>query len=940
MEMKLIEVALALVTIYLVMALATTQIVEMVSARRQSRPKVLESVINEVFGDNSVLASDFFSYAPIYALSEGDRKPSAIPPDLFAEAFLAVLNNKKPPRSDFRTPAQFVAALNPESEHLKQVLEAHVAGAEADWDAFTSKIAHWYKDICDRAIGWFKRDTALKVVWVAAIMTVLLNVDSTFIARTLLENENLRLSFANIGQLIAEQFGADANRNARIAPVQSENFTKAAEVAGPFAISAELDRALGEIRAAVKVSPDLIGFGNDHGKTANACLSQLPLAAEELQKDTPAPEAAKGATPATVAKKTAAPATDAQKTLTPVPLTQKRTKAGTEAQSTLYDSNYDAWTWLMTDILGKVEEASLGISSETAKDYLQNGNDRLRNLRHAMMCTTAVAKWVRAAQYAPRIKEAVAAAHLKEAAAALDRARERMLALVTRMSVPLNLMKSYAVLGQGFFDCVDEAANSRAAFDQCLATANSNLIPFGWPTRAGQFCRISRPPQSALRDTATAPAIELSDFRRGWNQFWGCRDFVPNGALDLPEIKANFDVIPFVGTLIGWTLTAVLVSLGAPFWYGLLGKVTRLRMAGPVRGLGEDQASPAAIARSEPAARTDLPPEQAKPPTPFDSARNEFERAMQPQEISRLQIALGLPPTMHLDEVTRNAFAARLQELGQPPDRELGPTTYYMVVGRRTAQVAVDAPSVAVWSIGTRDPIMAPQLIAKLNVLFPEGQLQKLKDSETFDHNLRARCALFRFKTDQKSSPIQKDVVALANSSADELMRLDESTRRAILAAAPSAAFARDPSPWLDFGYGELGVREDEVAPEGETRVDAYLKSMSSDSTLSPAKTKWCGAFVGWVLKQDKRLDPQTLRPDLLEAMNWNGYGTKRAVGQHGDICIVTMENGQHHVALLIEIDAQGRHWLLGGNQGKTGGGGVTLVPFKSTNTFLYRAVS
>jgi uncharacterized protein (TIGR02594 family) len=100
--------------------------------------------------------------------------------------------------------------------------------------------------------------------------------------------------------------------------------------------------------------------------------------------------------------------------------------------------------------------------------------------------------------------------------------------------------------------------------------------------------------------------------------------------------------------------------------------------------------------------------------------------------------------------------------------------------------------------------------------------------------------------------------------------------------------------------------------------------------------TSWCGAFVGWVLKQAGLLDPKELRPALLEAENWNQFGQK-GDGQPGELCLVDEGRGIHHVAFLIEIDAQGRHWLLGGNQGGNGIGGVTLVPFAKANTYTFR---
>lgn len=884
MEMKLIEVALALVTIYLMMALGATQIGEMYSAYTASRSKVLLAVMEEIFHDRPGLINRFFNYAPIYSLSEGQRKPSAIPPNLFATSFLAVLNNNKPPRSDFRTPAEFVASTNQGSDHLTQLLVEMVAGTETDWDEFEHRIARWYKDVCDRSEGWFKRNNAVQLLWISLGLTLLFNADSFLIARTLMESDGLRVSVANIGELIASQGANNKNQNGAAA-IPAEKLTSAAAATSPFVVSGHLDKALGEMREAANLVPQLMGFGNDKGEIAKTCNGDTSPKKNEL-----------------------------------------------------FDSNYEAWTHLMAGIVGKVEAASLGISEQDTQDA-PNAKTRTANIRKAMVCTTAIAKWVHAAQYTTKNKDATA--HLKEASAALERAREQMLSMTVRFSVQSNLVKSYAVLGQDFADCASGAGSSRAKFEQCLAENSSNALPFGWPGRAGQFCKVTlEAPNGPALPAAPLPAAKAEADRGG--SWWGCADFKGSPDLELPPIFAHFELPKLFGAVVGWLITAILVSLGAPFWFGLLGKVAQLRMAGRVRGLEE---SPRGSTISEtpeagmPPARAPAP-EQPNPNGPFDSARNEFERALQPQEISRLQIVLDLPPTMTLDEITRNAIAARLTALGQPADRELSAPTYLLIVGRNTAQIAADVPSAAVWPIGTREPEMVRKLIGALNTLFPTPDWKPLPDEVVFDHALRARVVLYRFKSDPNNLPRMKQVVTLANSARNELLRLDEPTRRAILADAGMARkFARDPNPWLDFAYGELGVRENEEADAATIRATEYLRSMSPDQSMTPTNTSWCGAFVGWVLKQAGLLDPNTLQPALLTAANWTQFG-QQGDGKPGELCLVDFGSGIHHVAFLIEIDALGRHWLLGGNQGDTGVGGVTLIPFSSLkNKYTFRKV-
>ena len=876
MGMNLIEVALALVTIYLVMALGATQLVELLAAASNRRPKILEAIVGEAFSGQAGLVDDFFGYAPIYALSRGKRRPAAIPPDLFATAFLAVLNGRKPPRADFRTPAEFVAAAKPPGDRLAQVLAAQLAGAEADWDAFEQRIARWYNDICDRSEGWYKRETTWWLLGISVLMSVLLNTDSGHIVRSLLENDTLRVSIANVGELLFEQQGQGQRASLAAPAASTAALPGADDNTARSLVSGELDRALGEIRTALNAVPALGAYGGNVGTFAQNCVDDEPKYKNEL-----------------------------------------------------FDSNYEAWTYLIASVISKVDRASLGIRGD--EPFLEEAQGRIRNIRQAIFCTSAIGKWMRSARGEPRNK--AAEPNLAAAIAALDRARGYMEALAERATLPQNLARAYALLGQDFVDCANAAGRSRAAFERCIETAQTASLPFGWPGQAGQFCRMTLhdPGEGILRADAlpvnAIPAVnrDLDD----WKAWFGCQDYDGNSTLDLPAIHARVSWPKLIAVVIGWLSTAVLVSLGAPFWYDLLGKVARLRIAGRVRGL--DQApEEAPKSGTGPAAPRDLPP---APPAPFDSALNDYERAMPPKEISRLQIALGVAPTMQLNEATRNAIAARLEALGQPPDRELTPSTYYMIVGRNPVQATVDTPASMAWTVGTRDPVAVAQLIDALNRAFPHNP-PPLDRGEAFTHEVRARAVLFRFRSDPAGPLAQKKVVKMAAPGGD-LMRLDAATRRDILAWPAASAFAPDQHPWLDLAWGELGVNES--SPEGLARIDDYLAAVGGPGDPGRGTSvAWCGAFVGWVLHRAGKFPDAKPRPDLLRAAAWKTFKPS-AQGSAGDICIV----GDHHVAFLVETDTQGRgYWLLGGNQGPGGAGGVTLVLFKAAGDFSFVPVA
>lgn len=867
MDTKLLEVALALVVIYLVLSLAGTQITEFVATMTDQRPKTLERILIEATMGDARLVDKLLHYAPVFALSKGQAMPSAIPPDLFATSFLAVINDGIPPRTNYRSPLEFIdhVKLDPK---LTQLLRSQAIGNGVQWDGFEYKLGRWYADICDRAEGWYKRSTSKLTFAVALALAFLGNVDSSHIVQTMMQNDDARISLFNLGELIAAQ-----KLDQDVKPEPAASSVAPAQAAPPLSAAEEVDKALGSIRAAANADPQLFGFGNDQGTIARECTDKK-----------------------------------SQKT---------------------FDSNYDAWSTLLPSIIILTEQASLGISfAAKEKGYVIDSAGRTKLVYQAMVCTTAISAWVRKARYA--VKNTEAAARLAEANAALDRARERMKEMVAQNDSNRSVLRSYAMLGDAVRDCVDEAEDSRPAFDRCLAAANKRVLPVGWPTRAGQFCSLN-----LVRQPDGDKIVVDESGNASIHDIFGCRNFEGSDKLKLAPIQATVEPIKVIGTVLGWLLTAVMVSLGAPFWYGVLGKVATLRMAGRVRGLdrGQAQVNVADNRPLESAPAAAVPP----PASTFEDARTSFEAGLTPKSISRLQIALNVAPTGRLDEVTRNAIAQRLKDLGQPADRELDGASYLLLTGRNAERTAGQAVS------GVRDLKALTLheldgLIGALNTLFPAqapASWPPLSTNSDFD-DVRARVVLYRFKAD-RSAPPNKTVVKEAREGNPGLMRIDDPVRMEIVNAAQSMQpFTRDPAPWLDWAYGELGIRE--IAGKQHTpRIVHYLATIGGARNSYQDETPWCGAFVGWVLEREgilgKHLSAANLsKPDLLRAENWKTMGSPRqGPPQPGDVCIIErQESGgsRFHVAFLAYVH-NGQPWLIGGNQSEDS---VTMVAFKSSN--------
>ncbi|AXQ29395.1 hypothetical protein D0B54_12145 [Solimonas sp. K1W22B-7] len=862
MEMKLIEVALALVTIYLILALLATQLSEYWSGATGSRSRNLQAMVREAFGRQSGLVEKFFEYGPIFSLSKGKSKPSAIAPDLFATSFLAVLNKGQPPRLAWRTPSEFVDALDIDLR-LNEILRSQLGGVETSWDGFEARIARWYSDIGDRAEGWYKKRNTLWMFGCSLMLAVAFNVDSAYIFKALFQDDDARVAFANIGQLLAESQSSGDNA---VSPGVSTVIEAAvSDYERASRAAAEFDIALGGVRTAIKHDARVAGFGYDFEDLRQRCSRVAAVNAKEW-----------------------------------------------------YATNSDAWLLLLPSIQQKLDEARYGTAADASA---LDQSERVKRLREVLACAPAVAVWVKAAQ-GDRFTEKARSA-LKEAGDALERAHKIVLDLVFRASGQRHLLQRYVRDAGNFRQCANEAGNSRADFDQCLEGTQSRPLVLGWPARVDQFCDVT---VSNLSDgTAAGP----DPGNNGWPDWWGCADFEKREALGIPAMDAGFSIMKLISFLLGILTTAVLVSLGAPFWFGLLSKIANLRTAGRVRGLGEGTLP----SENRPQATTAGPPGSdpggaAEAPAPFSDARNEFERGLRPQDVSRLQKALGLSPSGQLDQVTRQAFSARLQELGEAADQELSPVNYEIIVGRR-APAAMGVSSAASndgpWQRSHEGQAVTP-LVEALNRIFPAPAWPALQES-VFNDEVRARVVLYRVRTDSAAVYPEKQAVSLAAKPNGELNRLDSTLRDLILADKTHVFGRQDPS-WLDDAIGELGITEDGAEAQSDPRVIQYLESIAV-VPIAGDQTPWCGAFVGWVMKRANRLDGLAGQPaDLLAATSWKNFGTDSSASpMPGDICVVEKE-GHHHVAFWIAQDSS-RVWLLGGNQGKTGAGAVTLVAFR-----------
>ena len=118
---------------------------------------------------------------------EQDRvRPSYIPPHTFATVVLAVLRDR---------PGQV-----PVDSPLRRSLGALLDEAGADAADQAAGLGRWYDAQMERVSGWYKRESKRILVFLAAAVVLVFNVDTVALARTLWTNPTVRQALADAAQ--------------------------------------------------------------------------------------------------------------------------------------------------------------------------------------------------------------------------------------------------------------------------------------------------------------------------------------------------------------------------------------------------------------------------------------------------------------------------------------------------------------------------------------------------------------------------------------------------------------------------------------------------------------------------------------------------------------------------------------------------------------------
>ncbi len=216
--LTLLDVAIAMVFLYLLLSLISSAANELVSAVFQARAKLLEKGLIRML-DSETVTSRLYEH-PLLRNLHGQEEPwllkfgrkelpSYIPARNFALALMDTIlpgtgaqNALTPPRQAAEvTAANLLEALeqqpSPVPEKVRQGLLCLVHAAGADAARARENIEDWYNSSMDRVSGAYKRRTQFAIFCIGLVATIAVNADSIAIAKRLSTNKTLASAVAD-----------------------------------------------------------------------------------------------------------------------------------------------------------------------------------------------------------------------------------------------------------------------------------------------------------------------------------------------------------------------------------------------------------------------------------------------------------------------------------------------------------------------------------------------------------------------------------------------------------------------------------------------------------------------------------------------------------------------------------------------------------------------
>lgn len=186
-----LDVVIGLSFIYLLLALACTTVNEFIAGLVNRRARMLRRGIEHLLGDKG-LADAVYRHPSIVTLGSPGTAAGPEPSYIPAERFAVALTDHIAGKQQLTSPdalAEGIKRLPPITAGQLQVL---FDLSKNNPDEFRRRIGDWYDETMDRVSGWYKRWVQKQTYVIAAILVLLLNLDSVYLFNRLWSDSAFR----------------------------------------------------------------------------------------------------------------------------------------------------------------------------------------------------------------------------------------------------------------------------------------------------------------------------------------------------------------------------------------------------------------------------------------------------------------------------------------------------------------------------------------------------------------------------------------------------------------------------------------------------------------------------------------------------------------------------------------------------------------------------
>ena len=199
LDSPMIDVALGLMSFFLVMALSVTAIQGWISNFLKLRGKNLEKGIKRLTNDD--ITDEIYKHPLMKTMGD---KPSYLKSEYFSKILIEVIDPKKEALSKERDNiTELIDKI--ENKDLKKIFKTFNIKADDKIDQLENQISNWFDTGMERASGWYQRQMQICSIVISTILVIFMNANALNIAKTLFYDDALRVKVSTIANQISKQ---------------------------------------------------------------------------------------------------------------------------------------------------------------------------------------------------------------------------------------------------------------------------------------------------------------------------------------------------------------------------------------------------------------------------------------------------------------------------------------------------------------------------------------------------------------------------------------------------------------------------------------------------------------------------------------------------------------------------------------------------------------